>query len=61
MSGVSEITARPPAPVAEDPSALPFPHALPAPVGDPSCLFAGCQPLHASRALYHCTLQGAAL
>ena len=46
-SGVSDIAAYPPSPIADDPSALPSPTSLP-PVGDASCPFTWCQPLYAS-------------
>ncbi|KAJ8792345.1 hypothetical protein J1605_019901 [Eschrichtius robustus] len=47
-SGVSEIAACSPSPIAEDPSALPSPPPRPPPVSNSSCLFTRCQPLDAS-------------
>ncbi|XP_059778263.1 tigger transposable element-derived protein 1-like [Balaenoptera ricei] len=47
-SGVSEIAACPPSPIADDPSALSSPPPLPPPVSNSSCLFTRCQPLDAS-------------
>ena len=44
-SGLSEIAACPPPPIADNPSTLPL---LPPPVSNSSCLFMQWQPLHAS-------------
>ena len=48
-SGVSEIAACPPSPIADNPSALPCPTpSLTPPISNSSCLFTLCQPLYAS-------------
>ena len=47
-SGVSEIAACPPSPVADDPSAPLSPISSPSSVSNSSCLFTRCQPLHSS-------------
>ena len=45
-SGVSEVAACPPSPIADDPSALPSPTSSPV---SNSCLLTRCQPFYASR------------
>ena len=56
-SGVSEIVACPPSPIADDPSALPFP----LPGRNSSCLFTDASPCMPTVALYYGTLQDTVL
>ena len=47
-SGMSEIEAYPPSPIANDLQLYHLPPPLPPPVSNSSCLFTRCQPLYAS-------------
>ena len=47
-SGMSEVAACSPSPIADNPQLHHLPPPLPTPVSNPSCLFTWCQPLYAS-------------